>query len=193
MNPIELFHRDGISAGVWACGKCQRFRGTKAEAERCCNWSCGACGVNTQALQTECNACGRTRRATANKKKLDEATEVKDYDGWIYTDVLQGYNNGYFQSVEDFIDYAFDELEDDEDMPEFVFTCDEEAKSLSLRRAIESLCEEGYEGMEDNLSGMEELEAAVAKWNELNAKHLKAVNRHRRHKVAVNYKPEARE
>ena len=109
MNSVELFIAGGKSAGVFACGQCKVIHKTQADAEQCCDWKCSKCGAKTDRFSTQCSACWDVVRAEGHAKRLAAAELVTEYDGWICCDSGCGSQDGYFPSIEDYVDYIFDE------------------------------------------------------------------------------------
>ena len=83
------------------------------------------------------------------------------YDGWVYFEGL-GYNEGYFESVGELIEYCEDE---GIDVPDWVYCCKGERHLLDIDSAIESMLDEAYEDARDDLKDEKELYDFVEKWN----------------------------
>ncbi len=191
MNGTELFHKDGRSAGVWYCEKCKYVKRTQAEADECCKqWVCGKCGKESGQFRTICDECWRAEHRRKEDATLAAATLLPDYDGWVWSHEVSGYQDGYFPSAQDLAEHCQENPGDDEDedkpyIPEFAHTCNTRTFSLDLSSAIESMCEEGYDEMEEHLSGVEELQIAVDAFNVLNAAALTVYEADMKHKVAI--------
>lgn len=97
-----------------------------------------------------------------------------DWDGWVYCESLQRHNEGYFESIDELVDYCLD-LENDEDdfeWPEWCFACEESPPPhIDMSDIIERFIDEGYEGIEDRIQGEDELRKALDAFWEAN-KHL---------------------
>jgi hypothetical protein len=99
--------------------------------------------------------------------KLEQAPLDESYDGWIYADGC-GYNEGYFSSMDDLLDYLADT--DRDSRPTRVWRCKEVPfHGPSIERIIEAISDAGFEGIEERLAGVDELQAALDKFNEVNA------------------------
>lgn len=195
MRVLELFTANQKSAGVFACGECKIVHKTQAAAEQCCDWKCHKCGAKTDRFSTQCSACWDIVRAEGHARRLAAAKLVTEYDGWICCESGCGSNDGYFQSIEDYVDYIYDEgwgdPESDEcrEWPEFVFACEKEVKGIDVGHVIENLCEDGYEDMGENFTGMDELRAAVDAWNAKNQNGLTCWSVDYKKKIAVPPRP----
>ncbi len=169
MNATELFHQDGRSAGVFYCGKCNNFAGSRETAEACCvPKKCQACSAVVEKARarfhTVCQACEDAARLIENAKRFEEATKLTEWPGPVLAEGID-HNEGHFKSVAELLDWCHGiGLV----VPAFAYTCQEEpVVSLDLDN-IEH-CIEGYEGFEfRDLEGLEELKAALDKFNELN-------------------------
>lgn len=195
MNAIELFVQSGKSAGVFACGECKIVSKTQADADQCCDWKCSNCGVKTERFSTRCDDCWSVIRAEGHAKRLAAAELVTAYGGWVCCDSGCGSQDGYFPSIEDYVDYIYDEgwgdPESDEspEWPEFVYCCTTEVKSIDADYVIEHLCEEGYEEMSEHLAGLDELRAAIDAFNSLNRESLACYHIDYKKKIAVPPRP----
>jgi hypothetical protein len=174
METKELFLENGKSAGVFACGKCKLICASSELADKCCDWKCVDCSVGVRNYTTRCDSCHSKVMLDRRAALLEKAQIVEDYDGWVCCDECSGGQDGYFPSLEEFVDYIFDEawgdpeVEGSPEWPEFVFACKSDVKELDVGNSIENMCEGGYEEMEEGLRGKDELYAAVDKFNELN-------------------------
>lgn len=163
----ELFLADGKSAGVWYCTTCRLVKRTEAEADKCCRpWVCENCGKESQKYHTLCTNCDNLRREAAKERRLADAELVEDYDGWICSQDAIGPMDGYFRSVEEFIDYCEDE---EIEIPEFVHCCRPHHITVRVEDALSRLEDEGWEGMTEHLVGEKELIMAIDAFNIANA------------------------
>ena len=195
MNSVELFIAGGKSAGVFACGQCKIIHKTPADAEQCCDWKCSKCGAKTERFSTQCSSCWNVVRAEGHAKRLAAAELVTEYNGWICCDSGCGSQDGYFPSIEDYVDYIFDEgwgdpeFEDSPAWPEFVFTCERDIKEIDVSNVIENLCSDGYDEMDEHLKGVKELGAAIDAFNLLNENALTCWSVNYKKKIAVPPRP----
>lgn len=93
-------------------------------------------------------------------EKAEKLSPVQ-YDGWVYFEGL-GHNEGYFEGVDELIEYCEDE---EIDMPDWVYCCKGERHLLDIDSAIESMVEEAYEDAREHLKDEKELYDFVEKWN----------------------------
>lgn len=98
---------------------------------------------------------------------FEKAEKVTDWDGWFYIEGM-GYNEGYFENLEDLEEWL--EMEEIEDRPKYAWTCDAKRICyLDYGSIIEQFTDDAYEYWEpEMLSGKEELEKALDAFNELN-------------------------
>ncbi|GAB5444397.1 MAG: hypothetical protein Fues2KO_47460 [Fuerstiella sp.] len=186
MKAFELFHKDGRSAGIWACGECRIVRKDKSDAELCCKqWKCQRCSDEVDRFRTLCNSCQRIRSDEKMQERLNSATLLEDHDGFVWTPAL-GYNDGYFDSVSELLSYCEDE---ELDAPEFVFACRARTLSVDVYDILGRLDEQGWEDMTEDAKGVEELSAAIDAFNAANAYTFKVWNYDFKHKVAVHPGP----
>jgi hypothetical protein len=104
------------------------------------------------------------------------------YDGWVYSDELQGYHDGYYRDIGEFLDYAFDQ--DEINVPEFVYCCYETMHRIDLGHVLENLCEEGWEDMSDSLN-TGGLDKAIDEFHELNKDTLRSYQPDYKRKIRV--------
>lgn len=172
MDTTELYTKSGESVNVWFCGKCNRVGWDKGAAERCCvPHVCKTCGKEEQ--MSECRDCSDVRHAKAERERFEKAEKVAQWDGWVFSDEGYGYKDGYFESVDDLLEYLSDANADHEERltPEYVWTCKEnQFVSVDPEEDIyERIEENGYEDFErGSLSGTDELEAAILAFEKAN-------------------------
>lgn len=178
MNATQLFHADGKPSKVFFCGKCRMTAATQENAEQCCqNYKCQHCGVDTGSRSwLSCDACRRKIEDEAERRRFEKAEKVTSWDGPIYCEGL-GYNEGFFESVEDLWDYLGDEEEletGERKAPEYVWTCDcKPICSLDYDEIIENATQDAHEGWEpDQLTGAEALKSALDAFNEANKEQV---------------------
>lgn len=168
MNAIELFHRDGKSAGVFYCEKCRIVATSKHLADQCCNWVCKTCGKPTgRNYWSICDPCERIEREEKERKRFKDAEKVTSWDGWVY---LDGYGrDGFADSVNELIEY----IEDEEGaVPEYAWTCDPNHFAVLDIDDILQRIEEDGDAYEDfhasDMNGVDELAKAITAFNEAN-------------------------
>ena len=179
---------------------------TQEGAEACCRPKvCPACQKkitdNVFRSTGMCSDCDsehyRKLRAERLRKQIENATLVQpaDYDGPVYCeegpngDYGDHYHSDYDHLVESIVDaddyYDEEGKFDPERIPEFAFCCTAEIKQLDLGRAIENLCEDSYEGMDERLDIPESLTAAVQEFNDKNANTLRCYNEDPKRKLPL--------
>lgn len=178
MEAKELFVADGKSAGVWYCSKCKIVKKTEAEAEGCCKprlcRDCG-CELPSDRWTVNCSKCSDAWYAKQRQDRLEKAELVDAGDQIMFmVEELCGHDDGWFRDIDEIIDYCFDE--EPGCYPEFAFCSKPEQRQIDISDVLERICEDGYEDMGDNLSGVRELEAAIHTFNVLNEDRLKVYN-----------------
>lgn len=178
MQAKELFHAEGKSAGVWYCSKCKIVKKTEAEAESCCKprlcRDCG-CELPSDRWNVNCSKCSDAWYAKQRQDRLEKAKLVDPSDEIMFmVEELCGHNDGWFTYINEIIDYCFDE--DPQWLPEFAFCSKFEQRQIDLGDILERISEDGYEDMGENFSGVEELQAAIDRFNELNKEQMKVYN-----------------
>lgn len=164
MNGYELISPiNGKPCGIFVCGVCHRIT-HKDLIDRCCRpCQCGKTVRNR--FEDKCSDCWTVLRHVQERERLEKA-ELVEWDGesMIFSDEV-GYNDGWFESPDDLLDYLADEEE--ENKPEFAFVGLKRVNVLDIGRAIEAMTEDTYEDAELNVSDEDwaELQAAVDKFN----------------------------
>lgn len=100
--------------------------------------------------------------------RLESATDVTDtYRGMIYLDGF--YENGYFDTAVDALEELdYHDAEKDGPAPEWAFATTCEIRTLDIEKAVQQLCEDGYDDMGEHLSSWREVSDAAAKWSKRN-------------------------
>jgi len=166
MNSIELFHKSGKSAGVYACGECNIVRRTKAEADQCCSaLLCPACHAEAPKHRIYCHDCQRRRDREKEAARFAAAEKIPeaDYDGPVF-------HSDFHSDTEDFRDHC--EC-NDHDIPEYVWACIvRPVACLTVGQVIDTLEEGFYEDFNpDDLAGQEALATALDAFNAANTAH----------------------
>jgi hypothetical protein len=165
---IELFHSDGKASGVFYCSLCRIVYKTQKEADECHGERLCGCGAKLpERYQHECHDCYGVKRAkeedereSARYAKAKKITADEYDDGFVFS------GDRFFSSLDEALDY----FEDEEFRPEYVWAC----KNIGLPKAdIESVIERLIDNMwedasADDLKGVDELQAAIDKFNEEN-------------------------
>ena len=164
MNAYELISpKTGKPCGVVVCGVCNLVTHENL-AEKCCKpCECGKPSRNR--FECKCSDCFSSDHSKRRARKLDEA-ELVEWDGsMIFSEVVIGSRDGWFDSPDDLLDYS--EYEEEDNKPEFAFLGRKCIRELDLSRAIERMTEDTYEDAEvcATLEDMSQLEEAVTAFN----------------------------
>ena len=186
MNGYELISpKTGKGCGVWACGVCNKVMGEYL-VEKCCKpCECGKPSRNR--FECKCSDCIDVAYHNRRAKQLDDA-ELVEWDGdMIFSEVVGGYRDGWFESPDDMGDYLADEDEDEINKPEFAFVGKKCVRGLDLDRAIERMTEDTYEDCELEVAE-EDMKALTAVVDAFNAKYSVTYYEHEyKRKVRISY------
>jgi hypothetical protein len=172
-HAVELFRPDGHGAGIFYCSECRGVYSTKLTADRCHGVAkCDRCGEEV-CCGSVCNACQHKdfmeRERVKEAERFENAVKVAaaDYGSWVFCDGV-GHNNGYFESVDEFLEWAEDNYAGPSHVPAYVWACED----IGIRGANDfasNVLDGMWEDAElDDLYGVSELEAAIALFNEAN-------------------------
>jgi hypothetical protein len=166
---IELFKKDGTTAGIFYCSKCRIVHGTEEAAEFCHGERICACGKKIESIHSRQRKCGDCDNADWKEKQRQQEAErfekAKKITEAEYRGEMVFLDDKYFCSVDEAIDYFLEEQE-----PEYVWACE----NVGVPEAsAESICENLLDNMwEDadvsDLHGVDELEAAISVFNKAN-------------------------
>jgi len=182
MNSFNLLLPDGEPSKVWVCDNCWIVARDQGRAERCCTpIPCRFCGEPTETMFNRTaaetaghDACKSAWRAEQDQARMDRAAKLETWDGWVYEWGGGGPQDGYFDSLESYVDHLVecDGLEP-EDWPEWVYVAEgKPGVRLSVGHILENACDDGYDDMDCDLKGVKELTAAIKAFNEANAEIL---------------------
>lgn len=168
MNPIKLTGTkpDGTEVSIWACGKCGYIRNGEENAKNCC--TCSTCGKELKhGAFGDCDDCRRRKWAEREAERIDKAERLETWDGWVFYD--GGPNDGYFESLDDFIEWLDDEVEL-KNWPEYVFCCKVVPfPAVDLDDIVDRILEDLPEEVgREHLEGLDDLEAAIVEFNSRN-------------------------
>ena len=163
---VELYKKDGTSAGAFYCAECRVIFRTEEGAANCHGERLCACGGKLERFYSTCSNCRdkewREKEALKEQERFNAAKKITEaeYDGGM---VYCG--NNYYDSVEDAVDGYLKGQE-----PEYVWACTDVGV---VKATTESLYENMLENMwedasVDDLNGVDALEAAVKAFNEAN-------------------------
>lgn len=170
MNAYELISpKTNKPCGVFLCGVCSApFKTVHLDfAEKCCKpCECGKPSRNR--FECKCSDCVNADCAKRRAKQLDEA-ELVEWDGsMIFTEDVDGSQDGWFSSPDDLADYIADEEESNK--PEFAFLGRKCVKELDIARAVEHMTEDTFEDAELHISD-DDWKALLATVDAFNAKY----------------------
>jgi hypothetical protein len=100
----------------------------------------------------------------AKQLKLDH--ELVKACGMFYSKIIQGYNDGYFLSIEDYEIYLADNNIELNDKNKILWLCDELEFNINVDRALADALEDHHEDADDQLEDVGELKDFVKKWCE---------------------------
>lgn len=188
MNAIELHHKDGRTAGVYYCSECKCVARTIEQATKCCSpYKCTGCGVELprKNYRTACPKCEAEKEREREAACFAAAEKVTEWEGWLYSNEVPGYNDGYYANIGELMGFVADntpdaeelaELDEDElseipNLPVYLWTCDEKRfATASLDSIMENISDRGYEDFDTaDLKGTEALGAAIDAFNAANA------------------------
>ena len=152
---------------AFQCDACGRKYDNVDTADRCC--TCSECGKATDRDRDFTNlhrSCSEKRGRLVHEKRFATAERVTDWAGWVYSDHINGSNDGYFATLGDFLEcledeIAGEEIQDEERIPTHVYCTTAKAHRLDVADLVESFCDGGYEDMDEAIVGRPELWEAV--------------------------------
>jgi hypothetical protein len=151
---------NSVKEKAYRCSVCSQVYMDKSFADKCCAPKyCEQCGKELpyRSYYIRCETC-------ITKNRFDKAEKLTEWNGWIYKDGY-GDNDGYFESVDELIEWVEDQDEEDEIvMPDWVFLCEEHNHTVDIDSAIEQALEEAYEDAEFDY--LDELYAFMKQWND---------------------------
>lgn len=158
MEAMRLKDSSGVDIDVWTCSRCKLLSRDQQEAEKCC--TCLGCGKPTDHLSCWCEECWQKNEQAKEAEAVSKAQQVDPatYDGPVYNPKI----DYYAQSLADGLDMWPD--------LEYFWACTvSPVVNLVLGEILEEQTQEAPDGFDvDDLDGLEDLEVAVAKFNDLN-------------------------
>lgn len=164
---IELYKKDGATAGIYYCSECRAVFKTEPEAKNCHGERLCGCGEPiTERYRSKCSACqAKDWREEEVEREDDRFEKAKKIPADQYDGEMVYANDKYYESVDDALDGYLEGQE-----PEYVWAC----KNVGVQRAdLEDITEHIVENMwEDadssDLNGLDELQTALDAFNEAN-------------------------
>lgn len=169
MSATELFHKDGRSAGVYVCEGCRTVAPSKEAAEQCSNcrlYKCDKCGADCDKHWTRCKSCRDKDDAEKEAKRFADAEKLTSWDGWVYCEGTG--DDGFSTSLQELLDECENE---GVEIPDYVWACEANYFVKATVSDITAWLEgEAYADWDPStLNGLDELKAALDKFNEANA------------------------
>ena len=146
-----------IEKPAYQCGVCKKAYFDKDIAEKCCvPRLCEDCGKEIESYRIVCEPC-------YEKRQFDKAEKLTyaQWDGWVQRDGY-GYNEGYFESVDDLLQHCEDE---DIEPPDWVFCCESREHKLNADDILDNMLSDAHEDARDCIVDEEELCRFVKEWN----------------------------
>jgi len=167
MAAVELYKQDGKKAGVFFCSECRTVFATEYGATACHGDIFCACGEKIkERFRSVCSACSskawRAEEAQREAKRFEDAAKVKEaeYSGDMVSD-----GDRFYDSVEEAIDQDVEGQE-----PEYLWGVkDVGLPMVNSDNIVDHLLENMWEDAgRDDLVGLDELDAAIAQFNQAN-------------------------
>jgi hypothetical protein len=164
---IELYRQDGTATGVFYCSQCRAVFPNQEQAQGCHGERICGCGNKIdQRYYANCSACQskqwRVEQEAKELERFEKAEKVAyaDYKGRMLFD-----GDEYHDGLEALEDHLYDTP-----LPEYVWACkDVGVTKASSDSIVENMLENMWEDADHNdLNGLEELDAAIVKFNEAN-------------------------
>lgn len=144
--PLTIW-RDFENPNCWATGD-----GKKVFRDR--EWA-------EKSMEMETEAYKEHWRRRMEFSRLTKAEVTHDRD-WVYSDDVSGYQDGYFDSVAELLDYAAD---DDITPPAYCYGTREETFDFDVEGYLESyLSDHHHEDAHEQIVGWKELHAFMKEW-----------------------------
>lgn len=163
MNPKQLQTTDGELLEAYRCGECGLIYSEREpySSDRCC--VCKRCGKSTHkkggTRAYVCDDCWGPYHRQLDAERLERATELPDYTGPVVC------GDDYYESVDALLDDK-----DDDELPEYVHTCTVHHYRADPDNILSNILEPGCPDHDcDCLTGVKELEAAIAAFNAANS------------------------
>jgi hypothetical protein len=139
----------------------------RQDAEECCAERLCACGKPLRCYSLECDECDRREFKAKEEERFEKATKVLAKD---WTGEKCYYKHNYFETIDEFLEWAENNFINESQYPKYIWN----AKNQGVDKAdLGDLLERVVESMWDDadyndLSGVDELQAAVDAFNEAN-------------------------
>ena len=179
MYTKQLQDPDGNKVNLFVCGACGRGPYYEAQtADQCCApVMCRVCGVEVPRNhhRLTCRTCEEAQQRAKERDMFERSEKIdeREYDGWIYTESVQGPGEGFFEDLGALEAYLEEDGELEEVMPAYVWTCHPVAfVQLNPDAVLEMILnsDDAYEDFDDSqIAGWNELRQAIVDFNKKNA------------------------
>ena len=143
------------SPAIYACNKDLAHSTARKAADNCCAQNVCDCGAEIDKVWTACHTC-RERR------KLQRAQIVTDYDGPVFSDHCDGdWGEGYSSDMAGLIE----SLDLRDDAPAYCWPCNSEPLQINFESVIDNACDDQHEDARNQIVGLDALELAVEQFN----------------------------
>ncbi|WP_020476219.1 hypothetical protein [Zavarzinella formosa] len=159
--PLKVIRTTDDDASFFVCTTCKRSHLEKANAEKCCEPSkCKACDVEVRHYYLYCE------RHAEGRRLLKAGIVTESPCDWVYDENGGGCQEGYFDSLESFLDWYADEADEETNRPLYVYACKENRWSgIDLGNVLSSELDDHHEDAGDCLVDDKELWDFIKAWN----------------------------
>lgn len=181
-DPLAIVIAGTTRPQMYACPRCktcystsmligpdaERIAYAREQAMRCCDGRCRTCNDPVERYHSSCHSCTNKRLAKERREWAARSKPVPYDGGWIYSDHVSGYNDGYFDSMDALVEYCADE---GLMLPAWVHPCREITPHLDIANSYESMdenfgVEDQYPSSEISDADAKALDEIVARINE---------------------------
>lgn len=105
----------------------------------------------------------KERSRIYRQKRFEEAVKIPDgeWEDPVYCPFDRGFNDGFFGSVAEYLEWEEDEELPEEDQPSFLWATKPHHLQIDVEQIIDSAFEEMHEDAIDDVKGVEELTQAI--------------------------------
>lgn len=172
-QPIELWAPGAKRPSIYVCRRCktgynllllgsddERHAHAKWQAARCCDARCERCMAPVERYHSRCRDCQSLHLAEQRRAWAKRSRPVEYDGGWVYSEHVSGYNDGYFDSMDALVEYVEESVSDGITLPPWVIPCREIHPELDLSVAYEHMDDDFCV---DDMSPSQEVSDADAK------------------------------
>lgn len=144
---------------AYQCGECKKVYLDRRMAEQCClHKYCEDCGCELPSrwYKFVCKSCDL-------KRLYDKAEKLTpdQWDDWVQRDGY-GYNDGFFESVDDLLEYCKDT---GSEPPDWVFCCKGIRHQLDADQILDNMLDDAYDDAPDQIVDEDSLRDFIKAWN----------------------------